>query len=223
VVVTSTRLQWSRRPAIATGVTSRRYCSRFRQSSRHRDRLSDNRTSTLQPWWAQVEISDTKGLRLPAQIFYASPTQLNLLLPDGISPGEATALVRTTVTSGAWPRFKSSMQPPASSPPTATAQALPTGSSSMSTRVDRSARLERPSSIQGSESIRQPRSILCARTSRFILFSSLLGSDFAARRRRLVSKLAMFSCQQIYAGQPGQLCWSRSDLTYSSADSSRPW
>lgn len=42
---------------------------------------------------AQVEISDTKGLRLPAQIFYASPTQLNLLLPDGISPGEATALV----------------------------------------------------------------------------------------------------------------------------------
>jgi uncharacterized protein (TIGR03437 family) len=41
----------------------------------------------------RVEITDTRGLTLPAQLFYASPGQLNLLLPDGLSNGTATALI----------------------------------------------------------------------------------------------------------------------------------
>ncbi|MEY3284711.1 MAG: hypothetical protein RIR86_2724 [Acidobacteriota bacterium] len=41
----------------------------------------------------RVEITDTRGLTLPALLFYASPGQVNLLLPDGLSNGTATALI----------------------------------------------------------------------------------------------------------------------------------
>ncbi|NDD62653.1 MAG: hypothetical protein EBZ36_01530 [Acidobacteria bacterium] len=41
----------------------------------------------------RVAITDSKGLSTSAQLFYASPGQLNLLLPDGISSGPATAII----------------------------------------------------------------------------------------------------------------------------------
>ena len=42
---------------------------------------------------AQVEITDAKGVTLPAPLFYASSGQLNLLLPEGLAKGIATALI----------------------------------------------------------------------------------------------------------------------------------
>lgn len=41
----------------------------------------------------RVEITDTNGLTLPAPLFYASPTQLNLLLPDSLATGVTTAVI----------------------------------------------------------------------------------------------------------------------------------
>jgi uncharacterized protein (TIGR03437 family) len=51
---------------------------------------------------ATVQITDSAGVTQSCPLFYASPAQINLLVPDGFAPGPATLTVRQDSGSSAW-------------------------------------------------------------------------------------------------------------------------
>jgi uncharacterized protein (TIGR03437 family) len=51
---------------------------------------------------ASVQITDSAGVTQPCPLSYASPTQINLLVPDGVAAGPATLTVRQSSGSSAW-------------------------------------------------------------------------------------------------------------------------
>jgi uncharacterized protein (TIGR03437 family) len=51
---------------------------------------------------ASVQITDSAGLTQSCPLFSASPTQINLLVPNGAAPGPATLTIRQTSGSSVW-------------------------------------------------------------------------------------------------------------------------